>query len=125
MCYTGEFSFPEESWSTVSDEAKDLLRKLLVTLPSKRLTSSEAMRSKWMVGSSDRYKRNSLMHSVVKIQTFNARMKLKSAMFAVSAVTSFTSQTSQSSLAGKRGSLTEIIPLEEDGEENQTSSDED
>ena len=51
MLYTGEFSFSEESWSTASDEAKDNLRKLLVTLPSKCLTSSAAMRSRWMVRS--------------------------------------------------------------------------
>ena len=69
----------------------------------------------------DSYQRNSLMHSVVKIQIFNARMKLKSAMFAVSAVTSF-SVISQRSLAGKRGSLTKIITLEEDGEEDQSGT---
>ena len=77
-----------------------------------------------MVGSGDRYKRNSLMHSIVKIQSFNARMKLKSAMFAVSAVTSLTSVASRRTLDGKRASLTQIIPLEEDGDEDLSSSDE-
>ena len=39
----------EEIWSVVSEDAKDLIRKLIVQDPSKRLTAAEAMQHKWIV----------------------------------------------------------------------------
>lgn len=86
--FIGDFSFPEEAWSNISNEAKDLLSKLLVTDPSRRLTSSQAIRSRWMIQRADRLQRNSLLFTSQKLKTFNARMKLKSAMIAVTAMAS-------------------------------------
>jgi calcium-dependent protein kinase len=39
----------EEIWSVVSADAKDLIRKLIVKDPSKRLTAADAMQHKWIV----------------------------------------------------------------------------
>ena len=40
-CEAAEYTFDEEYWSLVSEEAKDLIRKLLVVDPDKRLTADQ------------------------------------------------------------------------------------
>jgi serine/threonine protein kinase len=40
-------TFREYEWDNVSQEAKDLILKLLEKDPSKRLTCDEALESKW------------------------------------------------------------------------------
>lgn len=46
-----ELDFPEEQWANISDEAKDLVRGLLVKDPNKRLTAEEAMKHRWLTES--------------------------------------------------------------------------
>jgi len=83
----GKYDFPDESWSHVSDEAKDLIKKLLMTDPSERLTSRAAMQSPWMRQRGNLLARNNLQYTSRRLKTFNARMKLRSSMIAVTAVT--------------------------------------
>jgi serine/threonine protein kinase len=45
---TAEFDFWGEAWESVSDEAKDLIRGLLVPNPIQRLTAKEALHSAWL-----------------------------------------------------------------------------
>ena len=42
----GKFDFDGEEWEDVSKEAKDLIKKLIIT-PEKRLTAEEALEHKW------------------------------------------------------------------------------
>jgi calcium-dependent protein kinase len=44
----GNFSFPEEDWGTVSDEAKRFVEKLLEMDPVKRLTAEQALNDTWI-----------------------------------------------------------------------------
>lgn len=44
----GFYEFPEAEWSTVSEEAKDLIRHLLVREPSKRFTAAEVLKDVWV-----------------------------------------------------------------------------
>ncbi len=44
----GHFEFPEKEWGHISNEAKDLVCKLLVKDASKRLTASEVLNHKWI-----------------------------------------------------------------------------
>jgi len=45
----GAYAFePKCAWDSVSDEAKDLIRRLLVTDPKKRPTAREALQSEWL-----------------------------------------------------------------------------
>jgi serine/threonine protein kinase len=44
----GKFYFPEEEWSTISDEAKDFVRKLLTINPASRMEAHEAIRHPWL-----------------------------------------------------------------------------
>ena len=40
------FDFDGEEWSEISKEAKDLIKKLIIS-PEKRLTADEALKHKW------------------------------------------------------------------------------
>ena len=44
---TAAFDFPEEEWDTISDDAKDLIERLLVVEPMSRLTCSQALAHPW------------------------------------------------------------------------------
>lgn len=84
----GKFVFDDDDWDNVSDDAKDLIKKLLVLDPDKRLTATDALRHKWLKTSRDQLTRVTLTGTAQRIKTFNARMKLRSAMIAVDWVSS-------------------------------------
>lgn len=44
----GKFTFDQEVWEEVSEEAKDLIRKLLVVDPKKRLSASDIKKHEWL-----------------------------------------------------------------------------
>lgn len=48
---TADYCFPSPEWDHVSDLAKDLIAKLLVTDPDKRLTADEILEHPWMLES--------------------------------------------------------------------------
>ncbi|GFO06626.1 calcium/calmodulin-dependent protein kinase type iv-like [Plakobranchus ocellatus] len=80
----GEFKFDSPWWDDVSDNAKDLVRKLLVVNPQKRLTPSAALKHVWVTGMAN--KKTHKEDTVEKIKEFNARRKLKFATDALMAV---------------------------------------
>lgn len=44
----GDIRFPTEDWHKISDEGKDMIRKLLMVNPSKRLTIQQALKHAWI-----------------------------------------------------------------------------
>jgi serine/threonine protein kinase len=44
----GEFSFPVENWSDVSLPAQDLVRRMLIVDPQRRLTMAGVLKHPWM-----------------------------------------------------------------------------
>lgn len=44
----GHYTFPEHDWKDISMDAKDLISKLLVVEPNKRLTSVEVITHPWL-----------------------------------------------------------------------------
>jgi len=84
----GKYEFDTEDWQNVSDDAKDLVRKLIVLNPDERITASEAVRHKWLKASKDRLSMIMLQGTSQRLKTFNARMKLRSAMIAIDWVSS-------------------------------------
>ena len=92
-----------------------LLSKLLAADPSHRITAREALASPWMRKRDNVLLKNSLLYTSTRLKTFNARMKLKSAMIAVSAVTSAQLSVKRSLKSVTAGDLEDVV--EESGEE--------
>jgi calcium/calmodulin-dependent protein kinase I len=84
----GTFDFDDEEWVDISEDAKDLVRKLLIMNPDERITANDAVRHKWLKASRDRLSMITLQGTSQRLKTFNARMKLRSAMIAVDWISS-------------------------------------
>ncbi|GKY96532.1 hypothetical protein MPSEU_000612800 [Mayamaea pseudoterrestris] len=89
----GKFDFDDDEWNEISDEAKDLVTQLLVLDPSKRITAADAVRHEWLKASRDRLGSIMLQGTSQRLKTFNARMKLRSAMIAIDWVSSLRKMT--------------------------------
>jgi calcium/calmodulin-dependent protein kinase I len=84
----GTYDFDDAEWVDISDDAKDLVRKLLIMNPDERISASDAVRHKWLKASRDRLSMITLQGTSQRLKTFNARMKLRSAMIAVDWISS-------------------------------------
>lgn len=82
----GDFNFDDDYWEEVSDDAKDLICKLLVTDPDKRYTAMDALNSKWIRASESKLRSNSLARVSTRMRTFNARLKFKSTILVCQSV---------------------------------------
>lgn len=96
----GKFVFAAEDWDDISPEAKDLVKRLLVLDPDDRMTAMDALRHPWLKTSRDQLDQSQLEGTAKRLKTFNARMKLRSAMIAVDWVSSL-KRNSFMSMAGK------------------------
>ena len=47
---TGSYDFPSPTWDYISDEAKNIIKNLLIVNPSKRWTCEELLRHSWIMG---------------------------------------------------------------------------
>jgi calcium/calmodulin-dependent protein kinase I len=66
----GKFEFPSPYWDNVSDNAKDLVCKLLVYDNSKRLSAEQILKHSWLSGDND-YE-NQLQFQTNEYQKFKA-----------------------------------------------------
>ena len=63
----GSFEFePEDVWANVSSQAKNFIRKLLVTDPTMRPTAREVQKEPWIMCSANKTDDKQLNPSVVK-----------------------------------------------------------
>ncbi|TDH09007.1 hypothetical protein EPR50_G00103930 [Perca flavescens] len=76
-----DYEFVSPWWDDVSLNAKDLVSKLIVLDPHKRLNVREALQHPWVLGKAARFSHMDTAQR--KLQEFNARRKLKAAMKAV------------------------------------------
>jgi calcium/calmodulin-dependent protein kinase I len=113
----GKFDFEDDEWKEISPEAKDLVTQMLVLDPSKRITAADAVRHEWLKASRDRLGSIILQGTSQRLKTFNARMKLRSAMIAIDWVSSLRKMTtfSQRNLNGSVEAITssDTAPLSE------------
>ncbi|CAM9885186.1 unnamed protein product [Ectocarpus sp. 6 AP-2014] len=79
----GKVSFHPQYWSTVSDEAKDLIKKMLTLDKDKRITAEQALEHPWVVGDAAELEKRDLGANMDKLRLFNARRKFKSAISSV------------------------------------------
>ncbi|XP_053145558.1 calcium/calmodulin-dependent protein kinase type IV-like [Hemicordylus capensis] len=76
-----DYEFVSPWWDEVSLNAKDLVQKLIVLDPQKRLTVQQALQHPWVTGKTAKFAH--MDSTQKKLQEFNARRKLKAAMKAV------------------------------------------
>ena len=70
-----KYDFPSPQWDQISDMAKDLIKKILVADPAKRLDADGILSNTWIVG--EKTPRKQLPHVTSKIREFNAKRKFK------------------------------------------------
>ena len=68
-----KYSFKDETWKSVTDEAKDFISKTLVADPEKRMTSIEMMAHPWMSAELD--KDSCLDHTKDKLSKYITERK--------------------------------------------------
>jgi len=81
----GQYEFHEEYWGQVSDDAKDLIRKLLVVNPDDRLDAETALQNKWIGADSETLASLDLGINLQQFKKFNAKRKFKAAVSTVMA----------------------------------------
>ncbi len=85
------YSFPDPYWTTISPLAKDLVMKLLVVDPTKRLTADQILNHPWMFEDG---RNSSLEHFKPNLKSYNARRRFRSAIRAVQLTTMLRKMTS-------------------------------
>ncbi|XP_070599035.1 calcium/calmodulin-dependent protein kinase type IV isoform X1 [Erythrolamprus reginae] len=114
-----EYDFVSPWWDDVSLNAKDLVRKLIVLDPKKRLTTFQALQHPWVTGKAANFIHMDTAQK--KLQEFNARRKLKAAVKAVVASTRLGSASSHSTHDSNKISETQLVTPEDDTEEKERS----
>lgn len=73
--FTGRFSFPESEWNDVSEEAKDLIRRLLVKEAPKRISAAAVLYHPWIKWAGEEDTNN--YSSVISVKMEKRRRALK------------------------------------------------
>lgn len=113
-----EYDFVSPWWDDVSLNAKDLVKKLIVLDPKKRLTTFQALQHPWVTGKAANFVHMDTAQK--KLQEFNARRKLKAAVKAVVASTRLGSASCHSSHDSSKQSQNESPNPEPEKEQEQT-----
>lgn len=74
------YSFADPVWDSISDMAKDLIAKILVPDPARRLKASEILRHPWMTLDDEMINNVALSGTREQLKRFQARRRLKKAI---------------------------------------------
>lgn len=88
----GNYEFPSPEWDTVTNEAKDLIRKLLKNNQMERITATDALRHPWISQSERIASHIHRQQTVDAMKAWNARRKLKGAIITMIASRNFSSK---------------------------------
>ncbi|XP_048187116.1 calcium/calmodulin-dependent protein kinase type IV [Perognathus longimembris pacificus] len=114
-----EYYFISPWWDEVSLNAKDLVRKLIVLDPKKRLNTFQALQHPWVTGKAANFVHMDTAQK--KLQEFNARRKLKAAVKAVVASSRLGSaSSSHSSTQESQKASPEPCPARDDKKDIKT-----
>lgn len=81
-----DFEFHPEYWGSVSEEAKDLIKRLLTLNPEKRLTAEGALAHSWVQRDAKELETRNLGSNLEKLRKYHATRKLRAAVRAVMVV---------------------------------------
>ncbi|GAB9465425.1 Camk/camk1 protein kinase [Globisporangium polare] len=90
----GKFQFDSPYWDHVSDDAKDLISKMLMVNPAERATVGQLLEHRWVTGSE--VATVQLTSALEELRRFNARRKFKAAVSTVQATISLNKAFSKS-----------------------------
>jgi len=97
----GKYEFTSPEWDTVTDEAKDLIRKMLKTNPADRITAIDALHHPWISQSERIASHIHRQQTVDAMKAWNARRKLKGAIITMIASRNFSTLGSISNKTSK------------------------
>ena len=83
---SGRYAMDPAEWSVISPSAKDLVKKILVVDPAKRLTAQGILAHPWMKMKLEEIPDLSLVESLKKLKKFQARRRLKKALQGVRSI---------------------------------------
>ena len=72
----GEYEFHDRYWSHVSNEAKDLIRRMMTVDPNKRISASQALESDWIMAD-DSTLQSDLSGNQNELKTFKGKAKMR------------------------------------------------
>mmetsp|Transcript_549 Transcript_549/g.609 ORF Transcript_549/g.609 Transcript_549/m.609 type:complete len:265 (+) Transcript_549:555-1349(+) len=79
----GKYSMEEDEWSLISEEAKDLVRKMLTMNPRERISAQDALKHPWIVAkSAQEIDKNISERTLTNLRNFKGASKLKQAALA-------------------------------------------
>jgi calcium-dependent protein kinase len=78
----GSFSLVGPEWSSVSDEAKSLVMRMLTIDPKKRISAEKALKNEWLntENQQENFNLEQLRQTFLNLQTFRAKFKLQKAV---------------------------------------------
>ncbi|CAM9791560.1 unnamed protein product, partial [Discosporangium mesarthrocarpum] len=79
----GRFAFHPQYWIKISDDARDLITRMLTVDPQERITAAQALRHPWVTGKDEVLVQSTLDESLGRLRLFNARRKFKSAITSI------------------------------------------
>lgn len=87
----GQYEFHPEYWGQVSDEAKNMITKLLTVSPTERYDAPAALRNQWIVADDTKLAGQDLRVNLEQFKKFNAKRKFKAAVKTVVAANKLSS----------------------------------
>lgn len=76
----GKFTFPEEEWDNVTDEARDLIKKMLTFNPNERYSASDCLNHSWFKQNNNKkLDKNFSIKCLNNMKKFHAERKLQQA----------------------------------------------
>lgn len=82
----GAYEFHQKYWNNVSQEAKDLINRLLTTNPVNRATVDQALGHPWVHADPERLSSNDLSTSLSELELFQGHRRFKATVNAVIAM---------------------------------------
>jgi len=83
MIKKGQYDFNPSYWSEVSDDAKDLITKLLCVDPAERLSASQVKEHPWMQSEAEVLRSQTLGQFTTNLKAYNAKRKFRGAIMSV------------------------------------------
>ncbi|CAN0328992.1 unnamed protein product, partial [Hapterophycus canaliculatus] len=76
----GNCRFKQEDWVSVSDCAKDFIRKLLTLDADSRMTAEQARNHRWLLADDSTLEAHDLRNNLEQLKIFHAKRKLRAVL---------------------------------------------